>query len=555
VTDLDRHRQHLPLAVAPDTSFPERLRKWRRRNPRLLAHLLLAGVVLTAGGLGVAAFRAAHARAGMEASRQALSVRDELAGLRVGLTSRNDVKGRNTATERGREVLAAYGLPDDADWASRPRVRILSEADRTALGDDLGELALLMAHAEWLGGRGKGDADRAAASERALVWGRAAESCYAGRTAPAALAAQRRWLTDGTPPDAPDLDRASDTDLYLYAVALTADGRFVDAVRPLLELTRRDPDHYGGQFALAVCRQETGHLSAALERYQVAQALAESDPRPAYNRGVFLLLTAKADRKKYKQAEAEFTDAIKRDPSHAASYTRRAIVRTALRDYREAVADLTMALELGDAAIQVRHLRARVYDRLGDQAAAEADRKAAAALTPTDPMDFLVRGTARVKTDPAGALADFETAAELNPYYLQAWQNQAHVLAEILDQPAQALAAMDKAVECQPDFALARTGRAVVYARLGRRDDAHADAQAALNLSEEPLVTYQVACAYALTGAAHPDDLPRALGYLRKALRDGYAEFETIEADPDLKALRGLRDYREALDAAKKLVK
>ena len=119
----------------------------------------------------------------------------------------------------------------------------------------------------------------------------------------------------------------------------------------------------------------------------------------------------------------------------------------------------------------------------------------------------------------------------------------------------QAIAEFKLAQKAQPDFALARTGRAVVYARLGRRDDAHADAQAALNLSEEPLVTYQVACAYALTGAAHPDDLPRALGYLRKALRDGYAEFETIEADPDLKALRGLRDYREALDAAKKLVK
>ena len=49
-------------------------------------------------------------------------------------------------------------------------------------------------------------------------------------------------------------------------------------------VTHAHPDHYGGQFALAVCRQETGHLSAALERYQVAQALAESDPRPAYNR-------------------------------------------------------------------------------------------------------------------------------------------------------------------------------------------------------------------------------------------------------------------------------
>ena len=99
-------------------------------------------------------------------------------------------------------MLAAYGLPDAADWASRPAVRILPEADRAALGDNLGELALLMAHAEWLGGHGKPDAERAAAAERALVWNRAAEACYAGRTAPVFLdrparAADRRAAAGG----------------------------------------------------------------------------------------------------------------------------------------------------------------------------------------------------------------------------------------------------------------------------------------------------------------------------------------------------------------------
>ena len=289
----------------------------------------------------------------------------------------------------------------------------------------------------------------------------------------------------------------------------------------------------------------------------MAQALAESDPLPAYNRGLILLYSAKADRAKYRQAEAEFTDAIKRNPTHADSYKHRAVARTALPNNPGAAEDLTKALELGAAPIQVHYLRAMVYDRLGQKAAAEADREAAAALTPASPMDFLVRGTAREKrNDPAGALADFEKAAELNPNYLQAWQNQAHVLADVLDQPAQALAAQEKAVACQPDFALARTGRAVLYARLGRRDDAHKDAQAALVLSAEPLVTYQVACVYALTGANHPADLPPG-GRATSARRcgTGTGTCETIDTDPDLKAIRGLPDFRDALDAAKKLAK
>jgi tetratricopeptide (TPR) repeat protein len=210
---------------------------------------------------------------------------------------------------------------------------------------------------------------------------------------------------------------------------------------------------------------------------------------------------------------------------------------------------------LGASPVQVYSLRAGVYDRLGDKAAAAADRKAAAAAPLTDEMDYLVRGTLRKKTDPAGALADFEKAAELNPNYLRAWQNQAHVLADVLDQPTQALAAQERAVACDPNFALGRTGRAVLYARLDRRAEAHADAQAALVLSEEPLVTYQVACAYALTAAKNPEDLPRAIGYFRKALRDGYRDFPLIERDPDLKAVRDLPEFRDALDAAKKLVK
>jgi serine/threonine protein kinase/tetratricopeptide (TPR) repeat protein len=554
LTDLDRHRQNLPLAFAPDTSVSERLRKWRRRNPRLLAHLLLVGVVLTAGGLGVAAFRAKHARAVMVASDEAHAVRGQLARLRVDLATRDDFKARAAALERGRAVLTAYGLPD-ADWASRPAVRILPESDRAALSYDLGELALLMAHAEWLGGLGKPDDERAAAAERALAWNRTAEVCYAGRTAPRALAAQRERLTDGPAGEAIDLGLASNADLYLYAVTLTAHGLYADAVAPLVELTRRDPAHFGGQFTLAVCRHRTWNLQAALERYQVAQALADSDPRPAYNRGLILLHDAKNCRKKYRQAEAEFTDAIGRDPTHADSYKHRAIARTALPNYPGAVEDLTAALELGAAPIQIHYLRACAYGRMGDQLAAEADRVKAAARTPAEPMDFLVRGSNRMRHDPAGALADFEQATDLNPNYLQAWQNQAHVLAELLDQPAQALAAQEKAVECQPDFALARTGRAVLYARLGRRDEAHADAQAALTLSEDPLVVYQVACAYALTGADRPEDLPRAVGYFRKALRLGYADWNTIDRDPDVETIRGLPDFRDALDAAKKLAK
>lgn len=90
-------------------------------------------------------------------------------------------------------------------------------------------------------------------------------------------------------------------------------------------------------------------------------------------------------------------------------------------------------------------------------------------------------------------------------------------------------------------------------ARLGRRDEAHREAQTALTLSADPVVVYVVACAYARTAAAHPDDRPQALGYLRQALRSGYRDFRTIDSDPDLESIRDLPEFQDAVLAARKL--
>src|SRR5581483_7603896 len=112
-----------------------------------------------------------------------------------------------------------------------------------------------------------------------------------------------------------------------------------------------------------------------------------------------LLTQAKADGRKYAAAEAEFTDAIRRDPTFTDAYRERAVTRTApaLGDNRGALEDLNEALEHGAAPVQVYSLRALVYDRLGDREAAERDRRTAAGLTPTEPVDFVIRGLTRQK--------------------------------------------------------------------------------------------------------------------------------------------------------------
>jgi hypothetical protein len=93
----------------------------------------------------------------------------------------------------------------------------------------------------------------------------------------------------------------------------------------------------------------------------------------------------------------------------------------------------------------------------------------------------------------------------------------------------------------------------VILARLGRRADAHADAEAARQRSDDPCVTYQVACVYALTSRTHPADREHAIELLRTALRDGYRDAKTLTTDADLDPIRDAPAVRAAIQAAVEL--
>ena len=525
LTDLQCQSQNLPLKFARDRSLGERVRKWHRRHPRALLKSVLIGALLAGGVFAATAYHLKEESDKAVAVEKAKDVKADLARLRVDLAVRDDSKVRNAALEKSRDRMAEYGLPANADWRSSPAVHRLSMAEQIALGDDLGELAMLMAHAEKLNAQRRNESERTAAEERARVWTNVAVACDGDRTNLKA-------------------------ELYLDAVRLMAQGKFREA-SPLLEkLTTLDPGHFAGQFQLASCRAMHGDTPRALERYQVARSLAPDDPRPSYNRGVLLLTSGKAT-----EAIAEFNDSIERDPSHAESYLYRGLARQTT-DPRAAIDDLNKALDRGASPAQVFSIRASIHTRLGDKAASDRDFAEVIQLTPDSPQGYVARGNTRLgRNDPAGALADFTTASELNSSYVNAWQNQAHVLGDYLDQPVKALEAQNEAVKWAPDFASARIGRAVLLARLGKRPEAHEDAQRAMLLSGDPKVTYQAACVYSLTSATNPADKAIALELFVKALRDGYRLFNVVEKDIDVDAIRKDPRFRSALLAAKELVK
>src|SRR5262249_44389366 len=161
------------------------------------------------------------------------------------------------------------------------------------------------------------------------------------------------------------------------------------------------------------------------------------------------------------------------------AYLDRAVAKTELKDYAGALADLARASDLPGAPTRIYFMRSRIHALAGDREKARQEREEGLRHTPADPQSWVARGIARLGGDPTGALADFDEALKLDSTYREALEDKAHVLSERLGRPREAIAVLDRAVEQHPDYVLARAGRGVLLARLGRREAALKDAEAA----------------------------------------------------------------------------
>ncbi len=201
---------------------------------------------------------------------------------------------------------------------------------------------------------------------------------------------------------------------------------------------------------------------------------------------------------------------------------------------------------------RVFFVRSEVRASRGNKKGADADRQEGFQRVPIEESCWTARGFAKLDSDPKGALADFDKALERNPRYLPALVDKSHVLADILDRPADAVRVLDAAIDFHPQQTQLWAGRAVYLARLGKRTEAHRNAKKALQLSGDPATRYQVAGVYALTSKDHPEDRPEAFRLLASALQRNYG-FEYLDDDPELKPVRDSLEFKELVKAARSL--
>ncbi|MGL4554776.1 MAG: tetratricopeptide repeat protein, partial [Gemmataceae bacterium] len=254
----------------------------------------------------------------------------------------------------------------------------------------------------------------------------------------------------------------------------------------------------------------------------------------------------------FKQALADLDEAVRLDPDHLDARANRAMLLHALKRDKEARPELDDLLRRPLCPSRVFFVRAEVRRRLGDLEGADADRARGLAQEPADAASWVARGMALLCRDPDAALRDFQRAERLNPRMIEALINQAYVLGEVRDSRSEALSVLDRFIRLHPDHVNGRGGRAVLLARMGRGDEAVAEARRCLVLSQTPETLYRAACIYSLASDGKPDRLRDAKRLLATALLRGWG-FGAVREDADLDALRRDPTFEKVLDSAERL--
>jgi tetratricopeptide (TPR) repeat protein len=199
----------------------------------------------------------------------------------------------------------------------------------------------------------------------------------------------------------------------------------------------------------------------------------------------------------YERAVADYTAALKADPSHLPAYFGRSLAHRALgdtdasdSDRRDAAFPSLRHLHRSQSAYFIREM-ALLLDPAGyTKSAIERFERLDADIRdrPNDPKPYLERAWAFVNYgESTRALADYTKAIAVDPNSVDAWMGRGDELFEA-GNIAGALADFEQVVRLEPDHFRGYSSRGLAYERLGERDKAIADYRKALSL--EPRAGY-----------------------------------------------------------------
>lgn len=554
--DLECQFQAQPLRYISEPSLRERGQKFLRRHPHVTSWTTAGLAITLTLALGIAGYVWNRDRLNkLGALEDYNAFRLELSpacySLTHGLAERDDLPAK---IRRGEELLGRYQVLELPAWWEAGRVRALATSQRKALREDMSLVLFLLAQAALAQATDvTPEIERQQLLERARHLNEAAQSAApegrhrtAFQTLQAELADRLAGATGSRAADALS-PRAEATagDRLLLGVTQVRRGEFRSAVANLQEVIEHEPGNPIAWLTRGIARVKLGQHKEAIGDLNACIALA-----PGYATAWFWRARSRQELGEAAQAIRDYDEAIRLQPTWPQAYYNRALAHQGLRNFAQASADLTRALEMKFVPTRCLLLRARLRSLLGDQEGAQADERLGLSTLPADEESWVARGVVRLATDPAAALADCDQALKLNPQSLSALRNKAHILGERLGRTNEALAVLDRAVQLHPDHAPFHAGRGVLLARLGKRAEAHREAEETAQRDSGAQLTFLRASIFALTARQEPSDLPEALRLLALAWCQGYG-LEQFSRDSDFDGLRSHPDCVKLWDAAR----
>lgn len=321
-----------------------------------------------------------------------------------------------------------------------------------------------------------------------------------------------------------------------------ASADFSTAIALLNESSRTAPLKSSQFLHRGIAHHALQDIERALSDYDEAIRLDTGNALAHVDRGV-LLATRKAD---MRRAIAAFDRALSLVPDNAETLILRGNAYTSVGEHGRALADLDRAAALAPGNPRAFMVRGLVNARLGDMPRAFADYNRALSIDPGY-VDALVNRAAiySMQGSTEKALADLDQAVELQPKHALARYNRgyAHFARQDYERAiadytaaieadarmswafnnrcltrviagrelAEALSDCDEALKLQPDNAETRETRGFVFLKLGEKEIALKEYDAALRSDpDRPIALYGRGLARAATGDARNGESDKA---------------------------------------------
>jgi tetratricopeptide (TPR) repeat protein len=192
----------------------------------------------------------------------------------------------------------------------------------------------------------------------------------------------------------------------------------------------------------------------------------------------------------YDRAIADYSEAIRLDPSSAPAFISRSVAYSAKKDYDHAIADLNEAIRLDPKNAIAFNNRGWQYNSKQDYDSAVADLNEAIRLDPKNAIAFVNRSKAyHAKQDYDSAIADLNEAIRIYPKNAIAFNDRGWAYSDKQDYN-HAIADYSEAIRLDPKAAIAFNNRSWAYYRKQDYDRAIADLNEAIRLDPKDAIAF-----------------------------------------------------------------